>query len=204
MKKDKEQTDLLEEEQQVTEAAEGNYVTLAGENERLQAEVNDLKKQIEAIKEQQKKLMLATKVNTLKEQEIRTEEYKKYAKQKLIEDTIMPVLLNFERALGFKTESEDVKRFLVGFKFIFNEFKNSLEKEGLTVIKVKTGEIFDSHICEVLETEEIEKETKDQKDNMIIKVIEHGYKLHDRVISHAKVKILKVKNSETENLNKGE
>lgn len=180
--------------QKETEVIE--YETLVAENQKLVKEIDDLKNNIELIKEQQKKLILATKVNTLKEQEIQNEDFKKYAVQKLIEYSILPVLLNFERALNFKTDNQDVKNFLIGFKYIFNELKTTLEKEGLKTIEIKTGQMFDSKIAQVLEVEEIEAETKEQKDNMVTAVLASGYQLHNRVIAPVQVKILKLKTKE--------
>ena len=150
-------------------------------------------------KEHQKKLMLATKVNTLKEQEIINEDFRKYAKQSLIENSIMPVLENFERALNIETDDSKLQNFLKGFQYVFDSLKDSLKKEGLHTINIKPGDLFDSHKCEAVETEWVEELASDEKDNMIIKILVSGYQLHSRVIKPAKVKIIKLKTDNKKN-----
>lgn len=168
-------------------------VDLVKANKLLHEEVQELKLAISKLKDEQNKLILATKVNTLKEQEIRNDEFKKYANQKVIKETIVPLLLEFERALNFKTENKDVKNFLIGFNHIFNNFKASLKSEGLEQITETVGNQFDSSRNNVTEQIEIVEETKDEKDNMIAEVVLSGYKLHDRIVSPVQVKIYKLK-----------
>lgn len=162
-------------------------------NKSLHEENQELKAALTKLKEEQNKLILATKVNTLKEQDIRNDEFKKYANQKVIKETVVPLLLEFERALNFKTENKDVKNFLIGFKHIFNNFKLTLKAEGLEEIIEKVGSEFNSSTANATEKIEILEETKDQRNNMIAEVLLSGYKLHDRVISPVQVKIYKLK-----------
>ncbi|MGL5268726.1 MAG: nucleotide exchange factor GrpE [Spiroplasma sp.] len=184
---------IKENEQKKEEAQE---VDLAKVNKLLYEENQELLKMLNKLKEEQKKLILATRVNTLKEQEIRNDEFKKYVNQNLIKETIVPLLLEFERALNFKTDNKNVKNFLVGFKHIFSNFKATLKAEGLEEITEKVGNEFDSIKDNVSEKIEILSETKDQKDNVIAEVLLSGYKLHDRVISPVQVKIYKLKTDE--------
>lgn len=162
-------------------------------NKSLHEEVQELKHALNKLKDEQNKLILATKVNTLKEQEIRNDEFKKYANQKLMKETIVPLLLEFERALNFKTENKDVKNFLIGFNHIFNNFKANLKAEGLEQITAVVGSLFDSSSHNVTEKIEISEATNEQQDNMIAEVVLSGYKLHDRVVSPVQVKIYKLK-----------
>lgn len=171
---------------------------LAKINKSLHEEVQELKHALSKLKDEQNKLILATKVNTLKEQEIRNDEFKQYANQKLIKETIVPLLLEFERALNFKTENKDVKNFLIGFNHIFKNFHSSLKTEGLEQITETVGSPFNSSRNNVTEKIEILEETKEQKDNHIAEVVLSGYKLHDRIVSPVQVKIYKLK---TENKN---
>ncbi|MBE4703993.1 nucleotide exchange factor GrpE [Spiroplasma platyhelix] len=179
--------------------ADVQEIDLVKVNKSLHEEVQELKLALSKLKDEQNKLILATKVNTLKEQEIRNDDFKKYANQKVIKETIIPLLLEFERALNFKTENKDVKNFLIGFNHIFNNFKANLKSEGLEQITEKVGSPFDSSRNNVTEKIEILEETKDQKDSMIAEVVLSGYKLHDRVVSPVQVKIYQL---QTENKNR--
>lgn len=183
----------VEDAMQESEKENMQEVDLVKVNKSLHEEVQELKFALNKLKDEQNKLILATKVNTLKEQEIRNDEFKKYANQKVIKETIVPLLLEFERALNFKTENKDVKNFLIGFNHIFNNFQSSLKSEGLEQITEMVGNQFDSAKNSVTEKIEILAETETEKDNMIAEVVLSGYKLHDRVVSPVQVKIYKLK-----------
>lgn len=172
---------------------------LMQENQSLTKQVEELQKTLTKLKDEQKKLILATKVNTLKEQEVRNEDFRKYANQKVIKDTILPLLLEFERALKFKTDNKDVQNFLIGFNYIFDNFKNNLKAEGLVAISESIGNLFDSTKANAIEKIEILEETKDQKDNTIAEVLLTGYQLNDWVISPVQVKIYKLKEDSKNN-----
>lgn len=191
-------------EQETKIVKEKSVAELRQENQDLLNQVEDLQKTLTKLKDEQKKLILATKVNTLKEQELRNEDFRKYANQKVIKETILPLLLEFERALKFKTNNKDVQNFLIGFKYIFDNFKNNLKSEGLVAISETIGNQFDSTKANAVEQIEILTETKDQKDNTIAEVLLTGYQLNDWVISPVQVKIYKLKtnNKEIEQENK--
>lgn len=192
-------SDKVADNVQETEQENIQELDLVKVNKSLHEEVQELKHALSKLKDEQNKLILATKVNTLKEQEIRNDEFKKYANQKVIKETVVPLLLEFERALNFKTENKDVKNFLIGFNHIFNNFKTNLKSEGLEQITETVGSLFDSSRANVTEKIEILNETKEQKDNTIAEVVLSGYKLHDRVISPVQVKIYKLVETKAKN-----
>ncbi|WP_375317783.1 nucleotide exchange factor GrpE [Spiroplasma endosymbiont of Virgichneumon dumeticola] len=154
--------------------------------------IKDLQDQITKIKANEKQLMLATKLNTIKELEIQNQDHTKYANQKIIKN-LVHALLNFQRALNFKTENKEVENFLVGFKFIYDELIRSLEHEGLKEITAQVGEEFNSHKHDAVEIikDDGTNNFKNTKNNTIIEVIAKGYELHNRVISTIKVKVFK-------------
>lgn len=200
-KKDKKMKENISEqisEQETEVVKEKSIAELTKENQDLLNQVADLQKTLTKLKDEQKKLILATKVNTLKEQEIRNEDLRKYANQKVIKETILPLLLEFERALKFKTDNKDVQNFLIGFKYIFDNFKNNLKSEGLVAITENIGNQFDSSKANAIEQIEILEETKDQKDNTIAEVLLTGYQLNDWVISPVQVKVYKLKTNNEE------
>lgn len=178
---------------------EAEKITLNKEIE-LETTIKELKAEIEKINAQQKQLMLATRLNTIKELEIQNKEHIKYANQKIIKD-LVHTLLNFQRALNFKTDNPAVQNFLVGFKFIYEELIKALGKEGLKEISAKVGDEFNSHRHEAVEiindnTNNIDD--KNVKNNTIIEIIANGYELHNRVISTIKVKVFQTKENKTE------
>lgn len=160
----------------------------------LETKIKELKAEIDKINGQQKQLMLATRLNTIKELEIQNKEHTKYANQKIIKD-LVHTLLNFQRALNFKTDNAAVENFLVGFKFIYEELIKALGKEGLKEISAKIGDEFNSHQHEAVEiiSDNTNNVYQNVKNNTIIEVIANGYELHSRIISTIKVKVFQTK-----------
>lgn len=165
----------------------------------LETKIKELKAEIDKINSQQKQLMLATRLNTIKELEIQNKEHIKYANQKIIKD-LVHTLLNFQRALNFKTDNPAVENFLVGFKFIYEELIKALGKEGLKEISAKIGDEFNSHRHEAVEiiNDNLNNDYQNVKNNTIVEVIANGYELHNRVVSTIKVKVFQTKTEKTE------
>ncbi|WDA54208.1 nucleotide exchange factor GrpE [Spiroplasma endosymbiont of Aleiodes alternator] len=165
----------------------------------LETKIKELTTELNKINSQQKQLMLATRLNTIKELEIQNKEHIKYANQKIIKD-LVHTLLNFQRALNFKTDNAAVQNFLVGFKFIYEELIKALGKEGLKEITAKVGDQFNSHQHEAVEiiNDNTNNAYQNVKNNTIVEVIANGYELHNRVISTTKVKVFQIKEEKTE------
>ncbi|WP_342253707.1 nucleotide exchange factor GrpE [Spiroplasma endosymbiont of Zeiraphera isertana] len=165
----------------------------------LETKIKELTTELNKINSQQKQLMLATRLNTIKELEIQNKENIKYANQKIIKD-LVHTLLNFQRALNFKTDNVAVQNFLVGFKFIYEELIKALGKEGLKEITAKVGDQFNSHQHEAVEiiNDNTNNAYQNVKNNTIVEVIANGYELHNRVISTTKVKVFQTKEEKTE------
>lgn len=165
----------------------------------LETKIKELTTELNKINSQQKQLMLATRLNTIKELEIQNQEHIKYANQKIIKD-LVHTLLNFQRALNFKTDNAAVQNFLVGFKFIYEELIKALGKEGLKEITAKVGDQFNSNQHEAVEiiNDNTNNVYQNVKNNTIVEVIVNGYELHNRVISTTKVKVFQTKEEKTE------
>ncbi|WP_342266991.1 nucleotide exchange factor GrpE [Spiroplasma endosymbiont of Villa modesta] len=165
----------------------------------LETKIKELTTELNKINSQQKQLMLATRLNTIKELEIQNKEHIKYANQKIIKD-LVHTLLNFQRALNFKTDNAAVQNFLVGFKFIYEELIKALGKEGLKEITAKVGDQFNSHQHEAVEiiNDNTNNAYQNVKNNTIVEIIANGYELHNRVISTTKVKVFQIKEEKTE------
>lgn len=108
---------------------------------------------------------------------------RKYRSQSLAEELI-PVLDNFERALQAEVKEDANKGFVEGVKMVYNQLWSALEKEGVEEIKAK-GETFDPHVHQAM----MQVEEEGYESNTVIEVLQTGYKLHDRVIRPAMVKV---------------
>ena len=101
---------------------------------------------------------------------------------------ILNVKDNFERAVMMDDSdlSDEVSRFLSGFKMILGNLTNLLDKfEGREIECV--GLEFDPHVAEAVLTDH--DETKPE--NVVLEVLTKGYKYKDKVIRHAMVKVNK-------------
>ncbi len=91
---------------------------------------------------------------------------------------LLPLLNNLEKAEVFVKDP--------GLKLIKDEFDKILIEEGLEEIEV-AGSIYNPEIAEAIET------VDGEQDNKIVEVIRKGYKLNNKVIQPAQVKVSKIK-----------
>ena len=107
----------------------------------------------------------------------------KYRSQSLA-TAILPALDTFERAMDAGAENEEVKNFLVGFEMIHKQFIESLASEGVEVIEAKE-QPFDPNLHQAVMQEEVEG----MEAGIVLAEMQKGYKLKDRVIRPAMVKV---------------
>jgi molecular chaperone GrpE len=96
--------------------------------------------------------------------------------------TLLPVMDSFERALhvGRDTKSE----FRNGVELIYKQLQDALSKMGLQPISAK-GEEFDPRLHEAIEM----VDTKEARDHEVLEELQRGYKLKDRMLRPAMVKV---------------
>ena len=109
----------------------------------------------------------------------------KYANQGLITE-LLNIVDNFERALQQASNSNnpEISKYLTGFQMMYTNLMSILEKFGVTAIDRK-GEIFDANLEQAM----VAENNPDLEDEIVIEVLQKGYKLKDRVIRPASVKI---------------
>jgi len=113
---------------------------------------------------------------TLKEQQ----EFRDYAAADAIK-SLLPVLDSFERALQVKSDAADFRN---GIDLIYKQLQTALGKLSLQPIPAK-GEPFDPHYHEAIEM----VDTTDAPDHQVIEELQRGYKLKDRLLRPAMVKV---------------
>ena len=150
---------------------------LAKEITRLTEENNNLVEKV--------KLAQAELINYRKRKDEETQNLLKYANQDLILE-IIPVVDNFERAIKLDDNNltDDISKFLAGFKMMYASLTETLTRFGVEEIN-RVGQIFDPSQEQALLTDSVE----DKEDEVVLEVLLKGYKLKDRVIRPASVKI---------------
>ncbi len=99
---------------------------------------------------------------------------------------LLSVIDAFERALDIKKiEDEGFKSFYNGMKLIYKDFNDIFEEFGVTIICPEKGELFDPEIHEAVMVQEVDGQTED----IVLEVLEKGYKLSNRLLRAAKVKV---------------
>lgn len=96
---------------------------------------------------------------------------------------ILPVLDDFERAIESIPADVQSEGWVEGVKLIDRKLRNVLEQEGVNAIEAE-GKEFDPHIHEAVMHEGGEGDT-----DMVVQEFQRGYRLHDRVIRPAMVKV---------------
>ncbi|MFI3307375.1 MAG: nucleotide exchange factor GrpE [Mycoplasmatota bacterium] len=109
----------------------------------------------------------------------------KYASEDVIKE-ILPTIDNFERAilLDDANLTDELSKFLSGFKMIYASLKNVLDKYEVKAIDSTEVE-FDPSIHQAVLTEKIDG----MESGKIIDILQKGYMLKDKVIRPAMVKV---------------
>jgi molecular chaperone GrpE len=115
------------------------------------------------------------------------EHLSKYASVELIKELLV-ISDNLERAAQ-AVQTESNQGISEGIELIHKQLCDILGRTGVTRIK-SVGELFDPHLHEAVMTEG----DINLPDNVITEEIQKGYKLHEKVIRHPKVKVNKSTN----------
>jgi len=109
------------------------------------------------------------------------QEFKEFAAADAIK-TLLPALDSFERAL--QTPARQLEEFRSGVELIYKQLQDALQKLGVSPIPAK-GQPFDPHQHEAIEL----VETTDAPDHQVIEELQRGYKLKNRLLRPAMVKV---------------
>lgn len=106
-----------------------------------------------------------------------------YKSQKVITE-ILPSLDNLERALQIESDNEEIKSLLKGVEMVYEGLLNVLKSEGVELIETENAQFDPNYHHAVMQEEDSEKES-----GAILDTFQKGYKLKDRVIRPAMVKV---------------
>jgi molecular chaperone GrpE len=173
---------LASDENAVEEKAEQT----ADENNRLE-ELSSLKEYVQALEDKILRISAETE-NIRKRYEKIAQEAKDYANTNFAKD-LLGVIDNLKRALEHKPEHQDelVKNIISGVEMTKNEFESVLKKNGLQAIEPATGEKFDYNLHHAIS----QIVTDEYNEDSIVEVMQVGYKIKDRLLRPAIVKVSK-------------
>lgn len=178
MKDVKDMEDIEGMEDKVTEETENNTVNIEEENEALNKQVNELKDRM---------LRLQAETDNYRKRLLREkEEAVFFANEKLIIE-LLDFIDNLDRAIDAGQKGGNIESMTSGIILIKDQLLNSLNKNwGLEKINTENAEFnpAEHEACMAETNPELEKE-------IVTAELQTGYKLHERVIRPAKVKIAK-------------
>jgi len=108
------------------------------------------------------------------------QEYRDYALTDVVK-SLLPVLDSFDRALEHNAEATE---FRSGIELINKQLHDVLTKLGLRPIPAK-GEPFDPHLHQAVEM----VDTTEVEDHHVLYELQRGYKLKDRLLRPAMVRV---------------
>ena len=159
--------------------------------EELETQLFAMEKQLDESKsqlaklEEQKIYQMAEMDNIQRRTKRDIENAYKFSLEKFIKE-LLPVKDSLETALAH-AKSEEQDSALSGIQLTLKQLQSLLEKNGVKSIE-PAGQPFDSHFHEAMLAEE-----SDETPNTIIKVLQKGYLLHQRLMRPALVVVAKAK-----------
>ena len=153
--------------------AVSDAAALRSQLEKALAERNEL---LERMARQQAEFENARKRAAREQQE-----YKDFALADALKN-LLPIMDSFDRALQTKVDKpEDLRS---GVELIRKQLQDALEKLGMRPIPAK-GEPFDPRLHEAIEM----VDTDEVKDHHVVDELQRGYKLKDRLLRPAMVRV---------------
>ena len=141
-----------------------------------QSELNETKAQL---------LQVAADFENFRRQAARREaEIREYSVRGVLED-LLPVLDNFERAVGAAEKTEDVKSLKIGVEYILQQFQEALKSSGAEPIEA-VGKPFDP-----MQHEALEQVESDAQPGTVVDDVQRGYLFKGKVIRPSRVRVAK-------------
>jgi molecular chaperone GrpE len=144
-----------------------------GDLERANAERNALRNRLARLQ--------AEFENSRKRAVREQQEFKDFALAEALK-SMLPILDSLDRAL--QAPAQTLEDFRSGIELIRKQFEDTLAKLGLNQLPTR-GETFDPRVHEAVEI----VETASANDNQVLEELQRGYKLRDRLLRPAMVRV---------------
>ena len=124
-------------------------------------------------------------INYKKRKDEETNRIIKYAEEDILKG-FLPILDNFERAIGMDDDNleDEVSKFLEGFKLMYKQIKDLLEK-----FEVKEIDCLGKEFDPALEQAVVIDHDETKESGVVTVVLQKGYMYKDRVLRTAMVKV---------------
>ena len=124
-------------------------------------------------------------INYKKRKDEETSRIIKYAEEDILKG-FLPILDNFERAINMDDDNleDEVSKFLEGFKLMYKQIKELLNK-----FEVKEIDCLDKEFDPTYQQAVVTGKDETKKSGVILEVLQKGYMYKDRVLRTAMVKV---------------
>lgn len=160
---------------EAADAAEDDFVT-------LNAQIAKLQEELTGTKEQMLRTM-ADFQNFRKRNQEQAAQLRQFATENLV-TALLPVLDNFDRTVEHIQKGATIEQALTGISAVQRQLRSVLEGQNVRRIE-SLGKPFDPEIHEAISIEE----SPDHEANTVIIEVEAGYKMGDKIIRPARVKV---------------
>lgn len=194
-KKEEEPKEAVMPEEQPVEAAAEKAAEAAVAEEVLvlsKAEVDELKAALAAAQAKEQENLESWqreradfsnfKKRMERDQEAAAVNYKADALKKFL-----PILDDLTLAIAHRPQEGEAASWADGIELIIRKFNTLLDNSGMTLIEAEPGTVFDPNIHMAVTADESDEFESDQ----IIEVLQNGYKMGDRIIRPAIVRVAK-------------
>ncbi|PZD94046.1 nucleotide exchange factor GrpE [Paenibacillus sambharensis] len=142
--------------------------------------------ELERLAEEHQQRLLRTQAdfdNFRRRTQKEKEELAQYASMKLV-GQLLPVMDNFERAVGASKETGDFEALSKGVDMIFRQMAQLLEQEGLRPME-SVGQPFNPEFHQAVMT----VESDEHEEGIVVEELQKGYMLKEKVLRPAMVKV---------------
>jgi molecular chaperone GrpE len=162
-----------------------SYAALEEQLLKTETQLEENKNKLVQYKEQDT-YRLAEMENIRRRCKLDIENAYKFSLEKFIKD-LLPVKDSLEAALFITRVDTENDPILRGVKLTLQELQKILDKNGVKAIDPASGETFDAHYHQAM----LAEENNQQSPNTILKVLQKGYLLNERLMRPAMVVVAK-------------
>ena len=129
-------------------------------------------------------------INYKKGEDERKKQTLDFAREQFVEE-LLPVLDGYDMAFANKEAWEKVdKNWRMGVEYIHQQLLKVLADNGISEINPRVGDVPDSNLHDMIENVETDEE---KKEHTVAQIMQKGYKLGQRVLRPARVKVFEYK-----------
>ena len=150
----------------------------------LKAEIDSLSADKKSLEDQLLRTM-AEFQNFRRRKEQEADQLRQYATEKLV-TSLLPVLDNFERTMAALENGAPLDSVIEGVRLVDRQFRSVLESNNVKRID-SHGKPFDPDVHEAIAAEE----SHELPENTVVGEVEPGYRIADKVIRPARVRVSK-------------